>query len=292
MTENTEPLVLIVEDNKMFRDMAFNVFNKTERVMAKDASEGLQKFKEISPDITLLDIGLPDKSGLDILPEMIEYNPEAFIVMLTKSNLKKDVEQAKKSGAIGYISKPFSYNKVEECIELYKQHKKELEERQKEKESTPNALEEQEKITKKEEALIQDALYEQEVKKLTLLFVDDNYSNRYKAQKLLSQLGCKLDIAKNGAEAFDIYKRHHSNIILIDSIMDDISGYDVAKKIRNLEKKKKLKKSIIIAMPENNDEINDKLWQEAGMDTFITKPAKVYEVKEIIKKYIEDNLGG
>ena len=43
-------------------------------------------------------------------------------------------------------------------------------------------------------------------------------------------------------------------------------------------------------MPEYSNEIEDKLWLQSDMDDYITKPAKIYKVKDIIRKYIEDNL--
>jgi CheY-like chemotaxis protein len=298
MSREKEPLVLIVEDNKMFREMAFDVFDNTNRILAKDATEGLKKFKEQTPDITLLDIGLPDRSGLDILPEMIKYNPEAFIVMLTKSNMKKDVEQAKTSGAKGYISKPFSYKKVSECMDMYKKHKQELESKSEEerfhKEDTKEFIEEKEieknKNLNNEKKKQHDEIIQEEISKLSILFVDDYPSNRFKAEKLFSKMGCKIKVANSGKEALDFYKKNVFNIILIDSHMDDMSGYDVARQIRKYEKDSNIKRSLIIAMPEYSDEINEKMWLKADMDNYITKPAKVYKVKDILIKYIEDNL--
>jgi len=298
MNEEKEPIILIIEDNKMFRDLAFNVFENTHRIMAKDATEGLKKFKEQTPDITLLDIGLPDKSGLDILPQMIEYNPESCIVMLTKSNIKKDVEQAKKSGAKGYISKPFTYNKVAECMQLYKQHKQELEKKSEEerfhKENTKEFIQEQEVETNKkiqtQQLKVQEALLQQEISKLSILFADDYPSNRFKAKQLFSKMGCKVQTAQSGKSAISLCKKNQFNIIFMDSNMDDVSGYYVTEQIRAFEKENNFKKSLIIGMPEYNDEIKDKLWKKSGMDNYITKPAKTYKVKDIIRGYIDNHL--
>lgn len=298
MNNSSEPVVLIIEDNKMFRDLAFNVFENTSRIMAEDAEEGLEKFKDYMPDITLLDIGLPGKSGLDILPEMIKYNPESFIVMLTKSNLEKDVIKAKSLGAIGYISKPFTYNKVAECMELYRIHKQELEEKDNEDEldieQSEAFIEESQDILEQElheqKPKDHDEIIEQEIKNLSLLFVDDYPSNRFKAQKLLSKMGCKVEIAESGQEAVDKFKKEHFNIILMDSNMKGMDGYEATKVIRKYEKEKKLKKSVIIGMPEHSIEIRENLWNKAGMDTYITKPAKVFKVKSILEEYIEENM--
>jgi len=294
MNKSSEPVVLIIEDNKMFRDLAFDVFESTNRIMAQDAEEGLEKFKDHMPDITLLDIGLPGKSGLEILPEMIKYNPESFVVMLTQSNLEKDVKKARSLGAIGYISKPFTYNKVAECMELYRLHKKDLEEKAAEErfniEKSEEAQNIREEEIKEQKIKDHDELIEDEIKNLSLLFVDDYPSNRFKAQKLLAKMGCRVDIAENGQEAVNKFKKEHYNIILMDSNMPKMNGYEATKSIRKYEKESKLKKSVIIGMPEHNIEIKENLWKEANMDSYITKPAKVYKVKAILKKYIEENI--
>ncbi|MDA0782225.1 MAG: response regulator [Rickettsiales bacterium] len=298
MTKEKDPTVLIIEDNKMFRDLAFDVFDNTDRITAKDANEGLTKFKEQIPDITLLDIGLPDRSGLDILPEMVAYNPEAFIVMLTKSNIKKDVEQAKRLGAKGYISKPFTYKKVLDCMDMYKTFKAELEKKSENerfhRENTQEFFEEQEiennkKIEEHKLKLYEDMIREQ-ISNLSILFVDDYPSNRFKAKNVFAKMGCNIKTANNGEEAVEIYKQGNFNIIFMDSAMDDISGYTATKRIRKYEKENKLKRSLIIGMPEYSNEIEDKLWLQSDMDDYITKPAKIYKVKDIIRKYIEDNL--
>lgn len=114
-----ELIMLVIEDNEMFRKLAVDMLNGYKTYSAGTAEQGVAKFKQYKPDITFIDIGLPDGSGHNVLSEIKAIDSHAFMVMLTASNLKVDVQDALKNGARGYIVKPFSRQKIKECIEQY-----------------------------------------------------------------------------------------------------------------------------------------------------------------------------
>lgn len=111
--------ILVIEDNHMFRNLALRMLPNCKKRSAVTAKEGLKLFKDLAPDITFLDIGLPDKNGLELLKTLKDINPDAFIVMLTQSRVLSDVDTAVKYGAAGYIAKPFSQKEIESYIKLY-----------------------------------------------------------------------------------------------------------------------------------------------------------------------------
>ncbi len=111
--------VLIVEDNDMFLNLAAEMLQGHKVATAKTGNDGINKFKYNNPDITFLDIGLPDKDGHAVLAEILAINKNAFVIMLTSSNLKKDVEASFQKGAKGYIIKPFSRKKIKDSIDNY-----------------------------------------------------------------------------------------------------------------------------------------------------------------------------
>ena len=117
--ENKSLTILVIEDNEMFRRLALEMLSGHNSSSAKNAADGMSQFKRKSPDITFLDIGLPDKSGLEILKEMKEISQEAFVVMLTASNVKADVKKSVELGADGYIIKPFSRKQIKHYIDQY-----------------------------------------------------------------------------------------------------------------------------------------------------------------------------
>ncbi len=293
--------ILIIEDNEMFRKMAFEVFDGCNRIMAEDAEEGFEKFKEYCPDVTLLDIGLPGKNGLQLLPDLIGYDPEAFVVMLTASRISRDVNQAKKLGAAGYITKPFSFAKVSECMSSYRQYKRELESLSPE-ERAGSVIEKlrveavEASLMKKEEELSPELIHERKVeetlKSWNILFVDDYLTNTERAKTQLSKLGCNVETADSGEEVLKKIKKQNYNLIFLDSQMTGIDGYDTTRKIRATEKESAEHYTVIIGMVEHSYEIDDKLWQASGMNSFVHKPARFAQLQAAIEKYVSEEVDG
>jgi len=58
-----------------------------------------------APDVTLLDVRMPDRGGIDVLKDILTANPKARVVMLTTSDVEEDVFRAIEDGALGYVMK-------------------------------------------------------------------------------------------------------------------------------------------------------------------------------------------
>lgn len=86
---------------------------------AQNAYEGVQLCRKVCPDIVILDLGLPDKDGLDILPEIKQQSdaegnaPKVIILSVRKEKETKD--KAFELGADQYVTKPFL---VEDLVEV------------------------------------------------------------------------------------------------------------------------------------------------------------------------------
>lgn len=104
----------------------------------------------------------------------------------------------------------------------------------------------------------------------TILLVEDNVINQRVTTHFLIELGCKYDIANNGAEAITLFKKNTYDLIIMDVGLPDIDGYAVTKKIRALEKKKP--QTPIIALTAFASEKDKQKCLAAGMDNVLTKP--------------------
>ena len=60
---------------------------------------------ERNPDVTLLDVRMPDRSGIDVLKDLLAADPKRKVVMLTTSDAEEDVFRAIEEGALGYVMK-------------------------------------------------------------------------------------------------------------------------------------------------------------------------------------------
>jgi len=59
----------------------------------------------VRPDVTLMDVRMPDRNGIDVLKEILSANPRAKVVMLTTSDVEEDVFRSIELGALGYVMK-------------------------------------------------------------------------------------------------------------------------------------------------------------------------------------------
>lgn len=113
----TAPKILIIDDETAFRGAIARFLGKGYTVHeAGTADEGLRLTQEVEPDLVLLDIGLPDRSGLDLLPQLKETKPSPTVIMVTAYEQVRDVVQAMKKGAFDYLVKPVDLEEFEVTI--------------------------------------------------------------------------------------------------------------------------------------------------------------------------------
>ena len=101
--------VFSVDDHPLLREgIATLVNNQPDMMLVGEASTGaeaIQQFKQHMPDVTLLDLRLPDMSGIDVLIAIRSEFPKARIVMLTTFEGDVEVQRALQAGARGYLLK-------------------------------------------------------------------------------------------------------------------------------------------------------------------------------------------
>lgn len=88
---------------------------------AHTADAGLKLYRSVQPDIVILDLGLPDCDGLDLLPqlraEQLPSGKSPAIIVLTVRNDSYTRKITRERGANGYITKPFMVEELYEAIE-------------------------------------------------------------------------------------------------------------------------------------------------------------------------------
>lgn len=101
--------VLLVEDHELYRMGLSMVLEKTDGIHlvseAIDGIDGIKKAREYSPDVILMDIGLPNMDGIEATARIKEFLPETKIIMLTSKNSEQDILSAFAAGADGYVMK-------------------------------------------------------------------------------------------------------------------------------------------------------------------------------------------
>jgi DNA-binding NarL/FixJ family response regulator len=112
--------VLSVDDHPVLREGIAAIINsQTDMLMvaqASNGSEALQKFREHQPDVTLMDLRLPDMSGIDVLIAIRTEFSEARIIMLTTFEGDVEIQRALQAGARGYMLKSMPPRDLVEII--------------------------------------------------------------------------------------------------------------------------------------------------------------------------------
>ena len=101
--------VLLVEDHELYRMGLSMLLSKSDDVTlvseSSDGLDGIKKARELSPDVILMDIGLPNVDGIEATQRIKEFNPNIKILIFTSRDSDQDVFESFKAGADGYIMK-------------------------------------------------------------------------------------------------------------------------------------------------------------------------------------------
>lgn len=120
MTEESRIRILSVDDHPLLREgIAAIINNQPDMLLVADAasgSEALQKFREHRPDVTLMDLRLPDISGIDAMIAIRTEFAEARVIMLTTFEGDVEIQRALEAGARGYMLKSMPPRELVEVI--------------------------------------------------------------------------------------------------------------------------------------------------------------------------------
>lgn len=126
----------------------------------------------------------------------------------------------------------------------------------------------------------------------TVLIVDDNQQNLELLQAYLEEFHCRTLGAYDGPEALEILKNHPLDLILLDIMMPQMSGFEVCRRVKNDPKTTDIPVIMVTALSEPGD-IERAI--DSGADDFLSKPVNKWElmtrVKTMLKlKHLTDKL--
>ncbi|MFA9375712.1 MAG: response regulator [Lachnotalea sp.] len=118
--------VLICDDSILFRKQMKDFFiakKCTSIIEVSNGQEAIDAYKEHQPDLVFLDIIMPLKTGIEAINEIMQYDPNAYVVMFSSVGTQDYLKDAIFAGAHDFLQKPFDSLIVDAIIEKYFSYK-------------------------------------------------------------------------------------------------------------------------------------------------------------------------
>ena len=111
--------ILVCDDAAFMRMMIKDILSKNGYTVAGEAENGMkavEKFKEVSPDLVLMDITMPEMDGIQALKEIRKIDGSAKVIMCSAMGQQAMVIESIQAGAKDFIVKPFAPERVLEAV--------------------------------------------------------------------------------------------------------------------------------------------------------------------------------
>ena len=120
MTKDSPIRVLSIDDHPLVRQGIAAIINCQPDMSvvgeASNGTEAIEAFRSLRPDVTLMDLNLPDVGGLEVTAAIRAEFPEARVIVLTTFERDVEIQRALKAGARGYLLKSMPPEKIMETI--------------------------------------------------------------------------------------------------------------------------------------------------------------------------------
>jgi DNA-binding NtrC family response regulator len=112
------PTLLLIDDEDAIRFSFRHVFadDATCVLTAATAAEGMELLRRHNPDVVVLDLQLPDRSGLDVFHDVHTHDPRTPVIFITAHGTSETALQAMKSGAFDYLVKPIDLDRLSSLL--------------------------------------------------------------------------------------------------------------------------------------------------------------------------------
>lgn len=123
MSEPTSPKrLLVVDDALIMRAMIKDIARQAGWEIAGEATngrEGLERYRELRPDLVTLDIVMPEMDGVEALRHLRQEQPPAEVVMVSAIDQKEKLSECIRLGARDFIVKPFDRDHLRSLFQRY-----------------------------------------------------------------------------------------------------------------------------------------------------------------------------
>jgi DNA-binding response OmpR family regulator len=207
MAGETMATILVIDDERMLCDLLQEMLRRHghEVFTAYSGREGIDSYWQRRPHFTLLDLHLPDISGIEVLRQIRENDPKAAVMILTGAASDKLERQAQELGVTDFLIKGLSPEVLMSAVTRAVQSQ------------APSEV---------------GSLPPATLNSVSILVVDDEPPIRDLLTKFLSSRGFHVHAAQDGPTALALAERERPKLIVLDIDMPGMTGIEVLRKLR------------------------------------------------------------
>ncbi len=291
--------ILIIEDSQTSRKVLSMLFkrlkyNILEAANGKDALKSIQANK---PDLILLDVMLPDTNGHELLPRLRSHDHTASVpvIMLTGRHDTSDRMQGIRAGANEYVTKPFNPQKLTTLIQRYlpqkprgySQHSDAIQAAQTPEQTgstnVAKASTNQNNPVAVDSPAKPRVTSPQKNAKKSIFVIEDSSTSRKVLSMILGRNGFKMYEATTGRDALAIAQRIKPDLVLLDVMLPDMTGFNILPRLKIIEHFKDIPVIMLTGKRNSSDRLKGLL---AGTNEYITKPFNPQKLLSVIGNYL------
>ncbi len=123
MSDSAKKRILIVDDAAFVRNRLKKIIEKMDFAEvageAANGNDGVLKYKELTPDLVTMDLVMPESDGIKAIEEIIAFDKNATIIVISAIGQDMSVAEATEKGAKDYIKKPFKEEDIMRAFERF-----------------------------------------------------------------------------------------------------------------------------------------------------------------------------
>ena len=279
--------VLVVDDISLNRDIIMEYLKSWEcrTVEAGSALAAINKLNISMTgekiDLLITDLQMANMDGFELARTIrgMTYYKDLPIIVLTSVGQLGDGRSCREIGVNAYLTKPVKSGELKRVIE-----------------STMGAIE-SERAEVRPGLITRHTLIEKLQKHTRILLVEDYPTNQQVTMRNLNAAGYDAELAENGLEAVDLFRKKRFDLILMDMQMPVMDGYEAIGKIREIESKygcdetspdPLLLRIPIVAVTAHAMKGDQEKCIEAGADDYLTKPLRKNKLLAVIEKWTKN----
>ncbi|MDD2364689.1 MAG: response regulator [Desulfuromonadaceae bacterium] len=219
------------------------------------------------PTLLLTDVNMPVMDGWELSAKVRQNSDfdNMQILIMPSAGMRGDANRCRELGISGYLTKPIVMEELYDTLIAILSGN-----------------------TKHSDLVTRHTVREQH-SSYDIMVVDDVEINRELLRVTLEKRGHRIKTAENGQEAVELFSEGKFDLIFMDMQMPVLDGYAAVRKIRELEKERELPGIPIIAMTAYALQGDREKCLAAGMDAYLSKPAKQAEILSTISKLMQNN---